>query len=244
MNKFFIVGPPRTGSTIMARCIDDHPKCICLFEAYIQKKAFGCSITRGHSGRMKAHGFTREQTDNLRGKVHDSVSFLNWYDDCAEILKPLYDKVEATHIGDVIAVCPQAKKAIQSFPKILTIRDPRAVWYSGQFHYLGKRNYLPKYYSCLKENLPYLETTLVVKFEDFIREPEKTMNQVYTFLGLPYDDSFMNRTNKPYDKRFDFNPNAVQKFDVSMINKWEKSSVKIDIPDRIKKLAEKFGYSL
>lgn len=30
---------------------------------------------------------------------------------------------------------------------------------------------------------------------------------------------------------------------VSTINKWEQSPVKIDIPDRIKKLAEKFGYS-
>ena len=242
MKKFFITGPARSGTTIMSRCIDDHPQCICLFEGYIQKAAFGSPITRGHSGRMRQHGFSREQTDRLRNKVCDAKTFIHWYDECAQILKPLYDKQEATHIGDVIHTCPKTKLAIKSFPKIFTIRDPRAILYSGR-HHTPRNNYLPQYFQCIRENLPYInDNTLVIKFEDFIEYPEKIMNEVYAFLDVPYNDNFMNRTKKPYDERFKFNPNATQGFDTSIINKWKREKKTMIVSDDMKNIIKQFGY--
>ena len=51
---FFAVGPLRTGSSLMARCIDDHPAAICLCESEINRAFFkdhylgciasGCSV--------------------------------------------------------------------------------------------------------------------------------------------------------------------------------------------------------
>ena len=36
---FFIIGPLRTGSSLMARCIDDHPGSICLCESEINRNS-------------------------------------------------------------------------------------------------------------------------------------------------------------------------------------------------------------
>ena len=53
---FFIIGPFRTGSSLMARRIDDHPEAICLCESEINRALFKFYYTQLHAQRMEGHG--------------------------------------------------------------------------------------------------------------------------------------------------------------------------------------------
>lgn len=248
MQKFFLTGPNRTGTTLLARCISDHPNCICLFESNIHVTAFGGLLTVGHSGRMKRHGFSSEQTKSLRDRVqeHDPVSFFQWYDDCAEILGELYNKPKLTHIGDKNPFFHTANgfsEATAHCRKIWTIRDPRAVWYSGASR--GRRHDFERYLANVRFFMPRLdEHTLAIRFEDLVCKPKVTMKKVHDFLGVTQDRSFLNHEPNKYDRRFLWNPNSTEAFDLTQVNKWKATTV----PERITQLPlteeimEKFGY--
>ncbi len=253
MKKFFLTGPNRTGTSLLARCIDDHPECICLCESNVQTKAFGGRSTVGHSGRMRLHGFSSEQIKALRTKLilKDGASWLNWYDECAKILQEIYQKPQANLIGDKNPYFHNAKGCVEAMGdclKIWTIRDPRAVWYSGEFHRFGARNYLPRYLENVRFFADRLDaTTLVIRFEDFVSSPEETMEKVYKFLGVDYDASYLTRQEKPYDKRFAWNPNSTAAFDMSQVHKWRHElghlkSLIMRKPE-IRNLMERFGYA-
>lgn len=248
MQKFFLTGPNRTGTTLLARCISDHPNCICLFESNIHVTAFGGMLTVGHSGRMKRHGFSPEQTRILRDRVqkHDPVSFLQWYDDCAKILGKLYDKPELTHIGDKNPFFHTADEfwgAVIDHRKIWTIRDPRAVWYSGVSQ--KKPHYFDRYLANVEYFLPRMDdSTLAIRFEDLVNEPAATMKKVYKFLGVSSDESFFNHEPSKYDRRFAWNPNSLQAFDLTPLHKWKTSVIpkKITKMPLVKQIINAFNY--
>lgn len=245
MQKFFLTGPNRTGTTLLCRCIDDHPRCVCLFESNIHTEAFGGIKTVGHSGRMKKHGFSPEQTKALRKKIQpgNMASILNWYDECAHILGELYDKPELTHIGDKNPYFNSSRgfvKEIKNYPKIWTIRDPRAVWYSGR---AKKKDYLDPYLRNVMWFLPRMDdSTLIIRFEDFVLDPKTTMKKVFEFLGVSYDESYLCHKPNKYDRRFKWNPNSVGAFDPSQLKKWTNVPSKVLEMEWVKKVMKKFGY--
>jgi hypothetical protein len=255
MNKFFLTGPNRTGTTLLARCIDDHPNCICLSEINIQQKVFGGPSTVGHSGQMKRHGFVREETDSLLSGIvpKDQESFFSWYDQCAEILKSRYEKPELSLIGDKNPYFHKSKgciEAMRSYLKIWTIRDPRAVWYSGVTHKLGRKDFLSRYIDNVRFFMNRLDdNTLVVRFEDLVKYPEKLMRKVYDFLGVKYDKSYLTRSPQKHDTRFKWNPNSMLSFDPKILDKWTRDkkrirTVKDFTKPEIKWVMEKFGYEV
>lgn len=185
-------------------------------------------MTVGHSGRMKQHGFTPEQTKSLRERVKfgDFASLQRWYEECGKILASLYDKPELTHIGDknpYFHTSPGFMKAICKLPKVWTIRDPRDVWFSGKSK---KKDYLGPYLANVRNYFARKdETTLVIRFEDLVLNPQPTMDKVHEFLGLSSDTSFLNRQPNKYDRRFKWNPNSLDDFDPAQLKKWEGTSV-------------------
>lgn len=240
MQKFFLTGPNRTGTTLLARCIDDHPKCICLFETNVHVRMFGGFATVSHGSRMRKLGFEKPQTIEL---LEQADGFLDWYDKCAEILKERLQKPELTHIGDknpFFYTNYQACREMASCPKIWTIRDPRSVWFSkkpGQFFY----GYLDSVRYFLRHAN---DTSLIIRFEDLLTQPEETMEQVYEFIGVTYNESFLNRSKKRYDGRFKWNPDATSSFDLSKIDTWKAQP---KLPKKfytalVKDIMERFGY--
>ena len=246
MNKFFLTGPNRTGTTLLARCIDDHPKSVCLFETNIHITMLGGKGTVGHSGRMAAHGLDKPQTKDLIQKADGSV--LDWYDHCAELLKTLYKKPDLTHIGDKNPFFynhAAILKRIKACPKIWTIRDPRAIWYSRHLTRKKDSVFFQRYIDNVRYFIKKLDTSLVIRFEDLILEPEQTMGQAYDYLGLEYDESFLNRSEKPHDRRFKWNPNSLNPFDKSKLKTWKNA--KRALPSKfftplVKEVMETFNY--
>jgi len=249
MNKFFLTGPNRTGTTLLARCIDDHPKCICLFETNVHVTMLGGQSTMKHGGRMKAHGLKQEQINDLLQKSNGDI--LSWYDRCGELLKEMYQKPELTHLGDknpFFHEHPVARKKIQAYPCIWTIRDPRAIWYSRA---TGRKevNRVPLFFNRYINNVRYflhrLGGSLVIRFEDLVSQPEPTMKKVYEYLGVEYDDSFMTRTAKRHDRRFKWNPNSVDPFDSSKIDAWREAPKKLPskfFTPLVKEVMQTFNY--
>src|SRR3954453_5295045 len=99
---FFVVGPLRTGSSLMARCLDDHPSMICLCESEINRALFRDYFVELHATRMAAHGFGLNDTIRLldRKKQDDVTGLMRWYAEAYPRLTALYNKPGATLLGD------------------------------------------------------------------------------------------------------------------------------------------------
>jgi len=99
---FFLIGPLRTGSSLMARCVDDHPSLICLCESEINRALFGEFIVHHHSRRMEAHGFTLRDVILLinRKKQNDVANLMRWYTEAFKRVRELYQKPDAFMLGD------------------------------------------------------------------------------------------------------------------------------------------------
>jgi hypothetical protein len=130
---FFAVGPLRTGSSLMARCIDDHPAAICLCESEINRALFKDHYLELHCERMVNHGLTLEETIRYldRKKPNDITSWLNWYSDVAPRFTKLYGKHYVPAFGEKSPDFFESPELVEhlasSYPLIYTVRDPRAV---------------------------------------------------------------------------------------------------------------------
>ncbi len=58
---FFVVGPLRTGASLLSRRLDDHADAVCLCESEINRALFRDSIVAHHRQRMNAHGMSTEE---------------------------------------------------------------------------------------------------------------------------------------------------------------------------------------
>src|SRR4051794_38311947 len=99
--QVFVVGPLRTGSSLMARCLDDHPSAICLCESEIGRALFTDYFVDLHRQRMSAHGLRAEEVVKLldRKKQDDVASWERWYSEVSPRLSALYAKGEPAIIG-------------------------------------------------------------------------------------------------------------------------------------------------
>ena len=71
---FFAVGPLRTGSSLMARCIDDHPAAICLCESEINRALFKDYFLELHCERMVSHGLTLQEAIRFVDRKKRTIS--------------------------------------------------------------------------------------------------------------------------------------------------------------------------
>lgn len=54
--RFSLVGALRTGSSLLARCLDDHPEVVCLCESEINRALYPRHCYSLHFRRMRNHG--------------------------------------------------------------------------------------------------------------------------------------------------------------------------------------------
>lgn len=194
---FFIIGPLRTGSSLMARCVDDHPQAICLCESEINRALFRDYFVELHGQRMQEHGLTSSEVVAFldRKQQEDVGSLLKWYQDVRPRISSLLGKPEITAFGDKSPDFFQSPELVQhfasNFPLIYTVRDPRAIFRSIDSQSdatvrdkaIRWESLIANYRACK----PYLDASnfLIVRFEDLISAPQPTMTAVYSHLGLP-----------------------------------------------------------
>jgi hypothetical protein len=206
---FFLVGPLRTGSSLLARCIDDHPDAICLCESDINRTLFPPYAPGQYAVRMEKHGLSAyPMLRLLDGRRQDSVSdWRAWYQDVLPIVREHYGKPHVRTLGDkspdFFTAPPLVDEIAGRDRLIYTVRDPRAVlrsiWRQDDADEAEKE----ERWAFFKSNIRCWEShwdrpnMLAVRYEDLVRAPLETMGRVYAHLGLTPSQRFL----EPFARR-------------------------------------------
>jgi hypothetical protein len=196
-NLFFLVGCPRSGTTLLQQALNRHSKI-----AIPPETAFFTFLGLRRKG----------QQDHLRrinADLHINVSFLArrvynhrdgraLYEKMAQLYLERLDKADVTHFGEK---SPEHQRRlclirrVFSDAKIMLIyRDGRDVacsvrklpWMSSDL-YVNFALWLHYYRIQRREQSRQDPNLLCVKYEDLVRHPEPEMRRVLEFLGLPYE---------------------------------------------------------
>ena len=212
--RFFIVGPLRTGSSLLARCVDDHPTAMCLCESEINRALFKDYFLELHCERMMSHGLTLQETVRFldRKKQDDITSWLDWYADVGPPLALLYGKSFVTVFGEKspdFFFCPELVEHLAAnYPLIYTVRDPRAILRSIEIQKDATREAKDQRWHTLIQNYtawkPYLDqpNLLVVRYEDLLTDPLGVMRVIHLHVGLPDSLRFLESFPRAFPQRF------------------------------------------
>ncbi len=263
---FFVIGPLRTGSSLMARCLDDHPAIICLCESEINRALFRDYFVRLHFLRMTNHGLNKDEVVNLldRKKQDDVAALMRWYREVTPRLSALYSKQNVFAVGDKSPDFYRSPKLVRFLAEgqrlIYTVRDPRAILWSIESQANAPPQDKTTRWGTLIQNYltwkPYLDAPnlLVVRYEDLVTAPERTMEAVYDHLGVLYSPRFLRDFARPYPGRFlwktavDWETGVAREFDASRVESW-RTNLPDEQRDRarsepaIAEFMERFGYS-
>jgi hypothetical protein len=207
---FFIVGPLRTGSSLLSRCIDDHPGAICLCESEINRTLFPPFALRLHHERMRNHGLSTDEILRLldRKPPNSVEAWLDWYAEAAGLLQQRLEKPGAIMLGDKSPDFFTAPKLLETIalraPLIYTVRDPRAIlrsiWRQTDADEPLKEERWELFRCNLRAWRPHWKRSnlLVSRYEDLVREPVDAMRRIHAHLGLPPSSRFL----EPFERRF------------------------------------------
>jgi hypothetical protein len=217
---FLLVGPLRTGSSLMARCIDDHEDAICLCESEIQRTLFPDYDLRHHVNRMRSHGFSIDQIiDLLNRRVPRSVNALfAWYSACFRVAEPIYGKRNLRAFGDKSPDFYRIPEIIAAFadriPLIYTVRDPRSIirsiWRQDDSTEKQKEGRWSDFVGNIQAWRPHWDrpNLLESRYEDLVRTPQAAMARVYAHIGLSESDRFLQDFPRKHPQRFLWSTNV------------------------------------
>lgn len=192
----FIVGSPRSGTTLTRLIIDSHPDIACGPETHflIQLE----EITTTHWVRMQRYGYDKEYWYRRNAELFDS--FQREY--AAKRGKTRWaDKTPpyAKHLPYVLNLFPNAQL-------LHVIRDPRAVVASWAQRWGWKSALVaPKIWLDSVSAAQTIGATLPasqykeIRFEDLVSSPEAVMRPVFEWLGEPWDDGVLQYDKQRHD---------------------------------------------
>lgn len=209
----FIVGWPRSGSTLLAKMLAAHPALCCGPETHFFSKI--------KSGALEESLASREWIDATAGLISrlelTGQSVLGLYGYTNESFRAELAKNERTVHGVLSALygnllrrqsaervvektpnhilcCDRIRQHFPDSPIIRIVRDPRDSSYS-----MGKLSWLPKdpvYCSLLwerwyRQSKPFFAEdtkTITIRYEDLVENPESVLKQVTSFIGEEYSN--------------------------------------------------------
>ena len=264
-NLFFIIGPLRTGSSLMSRCLDDHPESICLCESEINRALIRDYFTILHFNRMRHHGLTPDNTVKLLNRRRqDSIeSLMDWYRDSQDQFTGLYNKSTIKAYGDKSPDFFTSSELVHHMAAnhrlIYTVRDPRAIYRSIMVQQDSSPKDKANRWVDFARNFiawePWLEQSniLSVRYEDLVRAPESTMDAVYAHLGLEPTRRFLEPFSRAFPKRFlwetavDWANGVRRDFDSSRIDRWKAELTSFDVKaitadETVRRFMKRFRY--
>jgi hypothetical protein len=272
MTFFFCTGAAKSGTTLLARVLDQNPDIACLWESYAFMPRSSASIFNPASNSWKRHGFAREDVQRwasiwnsqpralLRRALNRFIGpqFLvgsSFRQTMPEALVDFARRCNATVVGDkwpwyvdyldrVLEVFPDAKL-------IYNTRDPRGLWNSAQ-RFKGRNRgdeLLERMLHQARRMMPYLqrENSITIRYEDLVNRPEETSRRLHAFLGSKFSPRCLSydRNADPYPDRWHWIPEASQQFDPWHAVKWKEQMDPRDIA-RVTELArwfiQEYGY--
>jgi len=244
---FFCIGAAKSGTTLLARVLDQHPQIACIWESYAFHPRSQASIFNPASNSWRRHGFA--ETDVRRwaaiwqaqpqallrrilrratGRPFLVVS--PFQRTMSEALADFARRCDARVVGDkwpwYADYLPEVLKAFPRAHFIYNVRDPRGLWNSAQ-RFKGRQRGEELLERMLQQDrrvTPYLEreSFCALRYEDLVAEPEETCRQMYAFLGCDYAREYLtyDPATDPYPERWSWVPQASQPFDPQHATKW------------------------
>lgn len=269
---FFCIGPPKTGTTLLARLVDEHPDIACLFESYALYPDSPSSLFHSKSDKWKHHGFERRELDQwAQAWLRHSASVtrtddwqglqrareLTFQEALPSALTQFARRCGAVSVGDkwcwYISSLDVVRRVFPRAKFIYTVRDPRAVWNSGQQFRSRKRgdSVLAEQLAQDKRISPSLSGSefLTVRYEDLVLRSEATLEKIHRFLEVrPLHERLQARAlnQDPYPRRWDWVPEASQPLAPKHVDKWriQLSSSEVGrITERAQSFMATYGYA-
>lgn len=262
MKSFFIAGVQRSGTTLLSVLLDNHPmvdldgfskafRLITCFKNYekvlplnlqhAEAEILKWKIKTDYKGRLAAF-LDYENLDkyaDFRAMIQASITT-----HLAKNGKQVWGDKSPNlqyYVMEILHLIPSAKI-------IHIVRDGRATAYSNSTR--AHQDILLAAQAWVKGNVVALSNQqlvgkdqyLIVKYEDLLAFPEKTMREVCQFLELPFDEKMLDLTNGNDEKNY-----VKSTFDTSKIHQFKKQIS----PKNIRKiesiqspLLQKMGYEL
>jgi hypothetical protein len=264
---FFCTGAAKSGTTLLARVLDQHPDIACIWESYAFTPRAEASIFNPASDRWRKHGFAeadvrrwarvwRAEPKALARRILRRLTGRHFLvTDCFRQTMPpaLADfsrRCRAPVVGDkwpwyveyldeVLAVFPDARF-------VYNVRDPRGLWNSAQ-RFKGRNRgdeLLDRMLDHDRHIAPYLEgpNFCTIRYEDLVCYPEDTCKRLYGFLGCDFSPEYLyyDPQADPYPDRWDWIPEASQQFDPWHTVKWKEQMSREDV----RRITEHAGWFL
>lgn len=270
---FFCIGPPKTGTTLLARLLDQHPDIACLFESFALHPDSGTSLFNPKADKWRDHGFAAMDIERWSEHFRQAASKASGPSDWRALQVARESTFEAVlpealcdfaarngvkAVGDKWCwYIPSLALVRRVFPHarfIYTVRDPRAVWNSGQRFRERERGdqVLAEQLAQDKLVAPLLcePAFLTVRYEDLVLHGEQTLDRLHKFLGVrPLTSSLPARplSEDPHPRRWDWVPEASQPLEPQHVDKWrgQMTSEQADtVTTRSQAFLERYDYAL
>lgn len=263
---YFCIGAAKTGTTILARLLDQQPDVACLWEGYLLRPNHRSSVLNPESKSWARHGFDVRQVrawheravarvdldgrDVMAARHPDHVRRI-----VGDVLDAFGAMTSATIVGDKWPdYYRNLKLMVRAFPEakfLYNVRDPRAVWNSGQTfrdRAAGDR-VLATMLEVDRTVRKHLEgdRLLTLRYEDLITDPEGTLTTVADFLGFEFDPTYIayDATRDPLPNRWYWIPESVGALDVRLTQKWRHempAGKQVEVTDTCMEFLARYGY--
>jgi hypothetical protein len=272
LRVFFCIGAAKSGTTLLARVLDQHPEVAYIWESYAFHPHSRASLFNPASDSWRKHGFAeadvrrwaaiwRTEPQAILGRASRKLTGRTllaascFHRTMPEALTDFARRCCASvvgdkwpwyidHLDDVLAVLAEAHY-------IYNVRDPRGLWNSAQ-RFKGRQRgdeLLQRMLDADRRVTPYLDRPnfLTLCYEDLVNEPEVTCRQLFGFLGCDFarEVLFYDPAVDPYPNRWDWVPEAGEQFNPWHARKWLEQMH----PDEIERVSdqaswfiEKYGY--
>lgn len=266
----FIVGSPRSGTTLVRLIFNKHSKIAVPDETNIFGWLFDRPFYKKWIPRQSKENFLLSQSlgeDIVR--EFDRQSPFERFDNrrIADFLLGRYaDKCDKPYWGEKTPThsryIAQIREIYPSSTIIYMVRDPRAVVASSKRYFHKKRgeadfwisvdisNSIKMWRDSIKDAIFHKEDICFVSYEEFVKEPEKVLTGLTGKLGLPYEKEMLDfhRNNSELisvenkDKVLEWHKETTKQVNVENIDKWKNELTKEEIIKVEQELSEYFDY--
>ena len=266
----FIVGSPRSGTTMVRLIFNSHSKIAVpdetnifgwlfsrlFYKNWIPKQSKENSLLRQSLGEDIVREFDR-QPASKRFDNKKIVDFLlgRYADKCG---KPYWGEKTPAHSSYIA----QIREIYPVSTIIYMVRDPRAVVASSKRYFHKKRgdadfwisadisNAIKMWRDSIKGAILHKEDLCFVSYEELVRGPEKVLTGLMGKLGLPYEKEMLDyhknsseaisSTNE--DKVLEWHKETTRQVNIENIDKWKNELTKEEIMKVEQELSEYFDY--
>ena len=249
----FVLGPPRSGSTLLMRMLSSHSMITSRPEPHLLTPlahlGFYDNVDQAAFDQLQAAAALREFVSDLPNGEQDYLDALRAY------AETMYERILSTQPKPYFLDKTPAYTLIMPFiarlfPQahfVILTRHPCSVWdsFAQSFFdgdYASARDFNPILARYVPAQADFLRTATVpfvhVKYEDIVADPEAQLKRIYEHVGVPHEPESANYGNKkPAVEGGLGDPIGVGKHNrpvTSSLDKWARHAA-VD-PDRVRVL--------